>query len=38
MPSDRVCPDADDNYRFTYDSLCYEAYLLEIKATRKRKR
>jgi len=33
-----VCPDADINYKYTYDTIVFEAYLLEIKATRKRKR
>ena len=38
MPSDRVCPDADINYKYTYDSICYEAYLKALEERRQRKR
>ena len=37
MPSDRACPDADINYRHTYDEICFEAYCLEMESRRKRK-
>lgn len=36
MPSDRVCPDANINYKYTYDSLCHEAYLQELQLRKKR--
>ena len=35
-PSDRVCPDADINYRLTYDEICFEAYCLEMESRRKK--
>ena len=36
MPSDRVCPDADINYKHAYDSICFEAYCLEMESRRKK--
>ena len=35
MPSDRVCPDADINYKLTYDEICYEAYIQELQSKKK---
>ena len=38
MPSDRACPGADVNYRYSYNEICYEAYCLEMEARRKSKK
>ena len=37
MPSDRVCPGADINYKQTYDSICHEAFLAEVQSQKKRR-
>lgn len=38
MPSDRACPGADINYRYSYDEICHEAYLKEIEEQRRRRK
>ena len=38
MPSERVCPKADINYKHAYDTIVFEAYLQEMEKHRKRKK
>ena len=36
LPSERVCKDRDENYRFSFDEICFAAYCQEIKKKRKK--
>ena len=36
-PADEVCPHRDINYKFSYNTLVYEAYCIELEKQRKRK-
>ena len=37
-PADEVGPDRDINYKFSYNAICYEAYLTELEKKQKRNR
>ena len=37
-PSDYLCPDADINFRYAFNDICYEAYNAQMEIRRKEKK